>query len=120
MTIERDVLAVMGTKEAYLRYSSRILAKGSALTRETAQIIKDMREWYDKYDKSNIDWAEFSQWFLLVKHPMYAEETALVYRTHFDKLCEHTSSALQEDIIHALLEDLYSTIYDWERQKQTK
>ena len=104
MTIERDVLAVMGTREAYLRYSSRVLAKGSVLTRETAQIIKDMREWYDKYDQPAVDWDNFSQWFLLVKHPMYDDDTALVYRTCFQKLQEHEHTALQEDIVHALLE----------------
>lgn len=105
MSIERDVLAVLSNKEAYLRYSSRILAKGSALTRETAQIIKDMRQYYEHFDASVVDWSSFSQWFLLVQHPMYAEDTVVVYKAHFDKLQEHVEpTALQEDIIHALLE----------------
>ena len=105
MSIEREVLSVLSTKENYLRYSTRVLAKGSALTRETAQIIKDMRDYYAKYDVSCVDWTEFAQWFLLVKHPMYAEDTVLLYRTYFNALIvAEEPSALQEDIIHALLE----------------
>ena len=105
MSIEREVLSVLSTKENYLRYSTRVLAKGSALTRETAQIIKDMRDYYTKYDVSCVDWTEFAQWFLLVKHPMYAEDTVLLYRTYLNALIvAEEPSALQEDIIHALLE----------------
>ncbi len=104
MSIERDILSVLAQRERYLRYSTRVLSRGAALTRETAQIIKDMREYYSKYEHPVVDWGEFSQWFLLVLHPMYKEETVELYQMVFTAMGVHEPTALEEDIIHSLFE----------------
>jgi replicative DNA helicase len=52
-----------------------------------------------------VDWNEFSQWFLMVKHPMYSHAQQEVYRTHFKLLAEAPSNeGLEEQIVAAFLE----------------
>ncbi len=104
MSIERDILSVLAQRERYLRYSTRVLSRGAALTRETTQIIKDMREYYSKYSKDAVEWGEFSQWFLLVQHPMYKDETVELYQMVFTAMDSHEPTALEDDIIRSLYE----------------
>jgi len=104
MSIERDVLSVLSQRERYLRYSTRVLGRGAALTRETTQIIKDLREYYSKYEQDTVSWGEFSQWFLLVQHSMYKDEAVELYQMIFTAMDNHEPSALEDDIIRSLLE----------------
>jgi hypothetical protein len=104
MSIERDVLSVLSQRERYLKFSTRVLSRGAALTKETTQIIKDLREYYSTYEHNTVDWREFSQWFLLVQHSMYKDEQVELYQMIFTAMTTHEPSALETDIIRSLVE----------------
>ena len=104
MSIEIDTLAALSTRESYFRFSGMVLSKGSILSRETALIIKDMKEFYNKYE-GDLNWLTFGQWFLQLKHPRVKDDEAKLYKKMFDRL--HSQSELtvmQKEIVASLIE----------------
>ena len=102
--MEKELLALLGERSAYFKYQKHI--KESQLLRETAQIVRDLRKYYSEDDeRTTLDWNEFSQWFLLVAHPMYGQDEGAKYRAIFDTMasCE-PDERLQEQIVEAFLE----------------
>lgn len=93
--MSKDLLTILSTKANYNRFGRYI--QEHTITKEEGQIIKDMADYYETH--SSIDWLEFSEWFCLVKHPMYKTEKITVYKVLFNQLEAHHCTSVAEKIV---------------------
>lgn len=97
--IETNLIKALETKDNYFNYKE--LALNLFTEEKTKQILKDLEQWFeDRTEAKEVDWEDFSEWFLLVKHPMYKEEKKQIYRTIFEKVRTTKESTVVGDIIN--------------------
>ena len=101
-----DILYILSDIENYERFSPHI--KEHLVGNEAWTIIQDMSDYYEKH--SVIDWEQFSQWFLLVKHSIFNPSKAEIYKRIFEKLSTYTpDEAIEDDLIEHFVTKDYAT-----------
>ena len=100
---DKELLSVMRQRGNYFKFCNHV--KEAQVDAKTHQILADLEGYFKDESRQVVDWNEFSQWFLMVKHPMYSHAQQEVYRTHFKLLAEAPSNeGLEEQIVAAFLE----------------
>jgi hypothetical protein len=82
-----DLLNILSNKDNYNRYNKYI--SRHTIPKESWIIIQDLKEYYDLYPLlPDIDWEAFSEWFRIVKHPMFNTSKQEIYETIFKNLID--------------------------------
>lgn len=102
-----DLLSVMANRNYYNRFSKFI--KGDTLPKETKQILQDLKDYYEDHpEEEEIDWARFSEWVVLVKHPTWNQDKLELFSNIFIKLEEHEETCVAESIIEKYIKQEYA------------
>lgn len=102
----REILYLINTKENFDKYIPLIDSK--VLSKEAEQIIKDLDNYYQSFEKTEVDWDEFTTWFCIVQHSSWKQEKLDLYRTIFTNVKEYTPTDTYEDIIQSLITKEYA------------
>jgi len=103
MSTDKELLSVMSSRGDYFKFVHHV--KEAQVDAKTHQILSDLKGYYEDESRQTLDWQEFSQWFLMVRHPMYDHSTQTVYRELFKILeTSEINEGLAEDIVASFLE----------------
>jgi KaiC/GvpD/RAD55 family RecA-like ATPase len=101
-----DLLSVLGDREHYYRF--RHFIRDEILSHEVKQIINDLENYYETHASiDSVDWEQFSEWFVLVKHPTYKRDKVGNYEKVFDRLSLHTTTDLASAIVEKYIKQDY-------------
>lgn len=91
-------------------YRFRRLIQNHSVQNETKQVLTDIEVYFDKFpERESFTWAEFSQWFLVVQHPMYGEDLVAKYRAYFSGMAEDLNEDVVQDIVDSFLKRSFCT-----------
>jgi len=104
MSLDKELLTVLCDRGNYFKFAHHI--KEAQIDARTHQIIIDLRGYYNQDDSiASVNWGEFSQWFLMVKHPMYSHAQQESYKALFELLeGSQPNERLAQSIVEAFLE----------------
>lgn len=96
ISIDIDLLKVLAKKDLYNKYIGYI--KEYSLISNTKTILDDIPAYFSFYpERDEVDWAEFGNWFGLVRHSNWKKEKLEMYQAVFTSI--RTSAPANENII---------------------
>jgi KaiC/GvpD/RAD55 family RecA-like ATPase len=103
------LLKVLALRDNFLRFRDLVNLK-TLNSEEAKQIILDVDEWFSQTEASEINWEDFAEWFVVVKHPTFDEEKITKYNKIFDRLnSPKFNQELAEKIVHNFIHKDYAT-----------
>lgn len=108
-----DLLRILSKKDNYIRFKPYI--KEHVLSREAAVLIASMDGYYESHpSETEIDWAQFSSYFLVLRNSKLSPVELSLFKTLLDKLQTSTApTPAADDLLkHYIKQEYASKIAD--------